>query len=289
MRLETDLRTCSLRSPVSSVQPWRLALSMNRVLLILATVFVLHLVSCSKEPLLPLPSAIGPSPSGFRGSFNAGGVTYRFRDTASSYSNLFGLVSLQDSQGTTLLIVDSRCYGQILEDGTVLLWREAGEKATSRVIFDSFSLAGLRPVTDPLAFAAQMRKEKMSISPLPKSEHWEISPYMKAGKHHISIPYDWSRFNETLVLADHEDFTVHHKMARAIFTFSWAQRQVEVFPQEWFNTGDYDFGYQWIAHVVRRKDGAIIGEGIRLGSFELDESNRRVKKWLAQDPFLATR
>lgn len=236
---------------------------------------------------MALKTAIGPSPSAFRNGFvSVGRVTYGFRDTATDQSKFFGLISLQDANGATLLLLERYCYAQILEDGTMLLWREVGEKDTRRIVFDNFFLTDLRPITDPLAIAAQMRQEKMAISQLAKSEHWEISSYMKAGVHPISIPYNWSRFYETLVLTDHEDFSIRNRKALAIFAFSWTQSQVAVFPQDWFNTGNYDFGYQGNAHVVRRNDGTIIGEGIRLGSFELDESNRRVKKWLSQDPFM---
>ena len=62
-------------------------------------------------------------------------------------------------------------------------------------------------------------------------------------------------------------------------------RQVEVFPQDWFNDGSYDFGYQWITRVNRRVDGSIAGDGIRLGTFELDATNRMIKRWLTSDPF----
>jgi hypothetical protein len=74
-------------------------------------------------------------------------------------------------------------------------------------------------------------------------------------------------------------------MSRAIFAFDWLHHRVEVLPQDWFNQGNYDFGYQWIIRVARRTDGTIVGDGIRLGSFELDETNRRVKNWVTRDPF----
>ena len=87
------------------------------------------------------------------------------------------------------------------------------------------------------------------------------------------------------MLADYAGPSGADKMARAIFAFDWLKSQVEVIPQDWFNTGNYDFGYQWISRVARCSDGSIVGDGIRLGRFELDETNRRIKKWLIQDPF----
>ena len=234
----------------------------------------------------PLRLAIGPSPWAFRDhSTVIGGATYRFRETAPGDSKLAGMTSLQDASGATLLVLDFHCYARMLDDATVLLWRESGEKTERRIIFDCFALSALQRVADPLATAGEIREKKLGIAPLPTSQHWEFSPRLEAGAHSLSVPHDWSRFEETLVLADCADTNGYDKMARAIFVFGWSKRQVEVFPQDWFNTGDYDFGYQWITRVARRSDGTIVGDGIRLGRFELDETNRRVKKWLNQDPF----
>ena len=234
----------------------------------------------------PLRLAIGPSPWAFGGrSIVISGVTYRFRETAPGDNKLPGMTSLQDANGTTLVVLGFYCYARILDDGTVLLWRESGEKAERRIIFDCFRLSDLRPVSDPLATASEILEKKLGSAPLPESQHWEFSPRLEAGIHSLSVPHDWSRFEETLVLSDYADADGYEKEARAIFVFNWSKRQVEVFPQDWFNTGDYDFGYQWITRVARRSDGSIVGDGIRLGSFELDETNRRVKKWLNQDPF----
>jgi hypothetical protein len=253
--------------------------------------------SCSKPPTPPQPTgqqsepqplrlAIGPSPWAFRDrSTVVGGVTYRFRETLPGDGKLAGITSLQDSSGTTLLVLDFYCYARILDDGAVLLWRESGEKAERRIVFDCFRLSSLQPVSDPRGTAADIRERKVGVAPLQSSEHWEFSPRLETGVHPLSLPHDWSRFEETLVLADHGDANGYDKMARAIFAFDWSKRQVEIFPQDWFNTGDYDFGYQWITRVARRTDGSIVGDGIRLGRFELDEGNRRVKKWLTTDPF----
>jgi len=241
--------------------------------------------SCSKTPSTPPKGVLGPSPWGFHDrSFVIGDNSYRFTETASG-GKLDGLISLQDAKGMTLLVLDFYCYLRILEDGTVMLWREAGEKSARRIVFDNFSLSSLRPLSDPLVTAANMREEKVGLASLPVSQHWELSPYLVAGGHSISIPFDWSRFEETLVLADHADTGNPDKMARAIFAFNWTERKVEVFPQDWFNNGKYDFGYQWITRVERRSDGSITGQGIRLGRFELDETNRRVKKWVIEDRF----
>lgn len=218
-------------------------------------------------------------------STKAGGLAYRFRGTAPDDGKLAGLTSLQDAEGNTLLILDFQCYARILDDGTILLWRETGEKESKRIVFDSFPLSSLQRIADPLAAAAQLRESKLGVAPLPSSQHWEFMPRLDAGVHQLSPPHDWSGFEETLVLADHADSNGYDKMSRAIFAFDWRTRQVEVLPQDWFNNGNYDFGYQWVTRVARRSDGSIVGEGIRLGTFELDSTNRNIKMWTRENPF----
>jgi hypothetical protein len=56
--------------------------------------------------------------------------------------------------------LDSYCYAQILEDGTMLLWRQSGKRETRRIIFDKFSLAALRPISDPLAIQPKCDKRR---------------------------------------------------------------------------------------------------------------------------------
>jgi hypothetical protein len=59
-----------------------------------------------------------------------------------------------------------------------------------------------------------------------------------------------------------------------------------IIPQDWFNEGAYDLGYQWVTRVARLPgSGDIVGEGIRLGLFRLDPSGRQLAEWLAEDVF----
>lgn len=244
------------------------------------------LASSQRSDLKPLRLAIGPSPWAFcNRSAVVQGITYRFRDTTLADKTLAGMTSLQDASETTLLLLDFGCYARILDDGTVLLWRQSGENEACRIVFDCFHLSSLRPVSDSQTTAAEIRQRKLGTAPLHSPQHWEFSSRLEAGVHGFSLPYDWTRFEETLVLADHDRANGYEKMARAIFAFDWRKQQVQVFPQDWFNEGNYDFGYQWITRVARCANGCIVGDGVRLGRFELDETNRRVKNWLTSDPF----
>lgn len=65
-----------------------------------------------------------------------------------------------------------------------------------------------------------------------------------------------------------------------------ASGATRVAPQDWFNQGPYDFGYQWITRMARLPDvGEIVGEGIRLGVFRLDSPCRQIAECLVTDTF----
>jgi len=51
----------------------------------------------------------------------------------------------------------------------------------------------------------------------------------------------------------------------------------QLYPQDWFNSSDLDFGYQWITRVARDpQTGRVHGERFRPKPFELDESLRQL-------------
>src|SRR5262249_39298297 len=233
----------------------------------------------------PIRLVIGPSPWGFRNrSISVHGLKYHFRETAPGDSRLGGFTSVRDSECKSLLILAFYNSWRVLDDGHALVWRESTDRGNRRIIFDSFLLSSLQIVSDPLSLASHIREQTLGVAPLPSSEHWEFSCQLDAETHLFPLPYNWSCFEETLVLADHAE-PKENQAARAIFAFDWNTHRVRVFPQDWFNTGDYDLGYQWITRVWRCSDGGIMGEGIRLGRFELDRTNRYVKTWLILNPF----
>jgi hypothetical protein len=50
---------------------------------------------------------------------------------------------------------------------------------------------------------------------------------------------------------------------------------LRLYPQDWFNDGRVDLGYQWVTRVARDPEtGRIHGDGIRIDPFSLDDSMR---------------
>lgn len=205
---------------------------------------------------------------------------------------LAGLTRLITPQGATVLFLDFGCYVQQLSDDRILIWYEVNKSSDLKrlIVFTILSLQKLQAFEDPQTAASTMRKEKRRTSYRGGDPQlFEFVTAIEAGEHMLLTPAAFSGLKEQLVLADFgpgEALSNHYdKMFRAIFAFDFSRKRVLVFPQKWFNEGNYDFGYQWITRVQRDMDGSIIGEGIRLGVFQLDATATQIKAWLVEDVF----
>jgi len=237
-------------------------------------------------PLQPIRLSVGPSPWAWRDRSHVMGESrYRFRDLGEE-GDLSGVTTVLNEQDQVILLLDFNLYARFLDDGRVLLWWEDGDKDQKEIAFASFAFSSLKPIEDPVDSATRMRTEKAKIAGLDGIAIHRFHCFLGAGSHSVSAPTEWKDFEETLVLADHAPGSNGYDvMHRALFVFDWITSRVTVIPQDWFNNGKYDFGYQWVARIARTKSGRLIGEGIRLGTFELDDSGREVKRWLSQNPF----
>lgn len=105
-----------------------------------------------------------------------------------------------------------------------------------------------------------------------------VGAVMDVGEYEHDFPPALRHVREILVLAPSPELR--------LLVLRPHVNRVEVIPQDWFNQGDFDFGYQWVTRVVREpKTGSIVGEGMRMGVFQLDESGRQVSRWLIEDRF----
>lgn len=234
----------------------------------------------------PVRLSVGPSPWAWRDrSHLMGGRRYRFRDLGQE-GNLSGVTTILNEQDQVILLLDFNLYARFLDDGRVLLWWEDGDKDQKEITFASFAFSSLKPIKDPVISATRMRAEKAKTAGLDGIATHRFRCFLGSGSHPVSAPAEWKDFEETLVLADYAPGSNGYDvMHRALFVFDWITSRVTVIPQDWFNNGKYDFEYQWVARIARTESGRLIGEGIRLGTFELDDSGREVKRWLSQNPF----
>lgn len=236
----------------------------------------------------PIRLAVGPSPWAWRDrSHITGGSRYRFREL-SPEPNLAGITKVINDNEEILLLLDFQIYARFLDDGRMLMWWEESSDGHRQIAFTQVRLSDLPSISAPTDAAKAMREKKSMVSGVPYGSILRFNSLLDAGRHEIDSPSSWADFEETLVLGEHANGgNGYDSMHRAVFVFNWLKRSVTVLPQDWFNSGSYDFGYQWIARIARTKSGKLIGEGIRLGTFELDDEGRNVKRWFTQNPFHA--
>ncbi len=245
--------------------------------------------------------AQGPSPWYLRGTkieTAAGTLTW------AGYGKdpvLAGISRLQTSKNNSVLLLDYYCYVRPLAGGRLLVWcehnRETDDRGTNPFVhFDIIEIHSLKPILDHRGEAERMRKEKRRrfFVGTPLAEFTCFTTLPPGMCRLDGVPSLFKEVEETLVLADYccegAGSNTSNQMCRAIYAFNFLAAQVEVSPQDWFNKGGYDFGYQWITRVARdSRTGRIVGEGIRLGSFRLDISARNVEEWLVSDSFYGPR
>jgi hypothetical protein len=109
---------------------------------------------------------------------------------------------------------------------------------------------------------------------------------MNAGLNRFVFPTPFEILPEILVLGDNSSIS-GTSIKRTIYCLRPREGCIEVLPQDWFNSGDFDFGYQWITKVVRDSNsGRIVGTGIRLKTSFLMKAAGKLRRSLT-DP-LAT-
>ena len=235
---------------------------------------------------MEIDAPIGPSPWTWRGrEFRTSDDVFSVKQF-SERDKIHGASKLVDSAGRVRLLFGFQCYAWFRSDGEILFWWEQRDNETPRIEFRSTNLRALEVISDPVVSARRMQKEKVQVLGLNSTHEFSQSLMPPGSEIRIEVPDAWKIYDETLVLADMMDGSnFFDKMSRAIYSFDWKTKKVRVIPQDWFNRGSYDFGYQWIARVARTEEGKIIGEGVRLGTFELSEDGRSVARWLTTNPF----
>ena len=65
----------------------------------------------------------------------------------------------------------------------------------------------------------------------------------------------------------------------ALMVANPVQGSIRLYPQDSFNDGQEDLGYQWVTRVAREpRTGRIWGDGIRINPFILDDTLRKLAR-----------
>lgn len=208
-----------------------------------------------------------------------------------------GTAVLRALDGSSILAVSMYSYAQSIDRGRLLVWNAASVEtgglldATAVVRFRIINLDACIPIQSIEAACLELVSHRMPVfSNGGVIASTEIPIALLEGEHTHEFPAAMVAIPEVFVLVDGNVNLRRPTRNESVDVRLWvlkpAAAKVQVISQDWFNSGNFDFGYQWVTRVARDPStGRIVGEGVRLGAFVLDESGRHVERWLIEDVF----
>jgi len=226
-----------------------------------------------------LDSAPGPSPWYLRAGKPAV-PGYKWAAAGDS-SQTAGATVLSGRDGT-VLILDFHNYVLPVDPETLLVWHQHGVETglTPPVVLRIFRLPDLRPLEGDLEeLCGSMRRSgapfMASSSPLCE---FPVPTTAASRRLRQTFPDQLRHIEELLILCHSsavEASPTWELNNLALLVARPSEGTYELFPQDWFNSANLDYGYQWVTRVARDpRTGRIHGEGVRISPFVLDETLR---------------
>jgi hypothetical protein len=180
-----------------------------------------------------------------------------------------------------ILLINSGAPFYVLSETELLFWYQ--EKAQNKspssalrmLVVDLLKLA---PITDNLnRVVKNMNDEGKTLYFLGDSQTaCELSTTTIDKPMAYSFPKPIAYLNEILVPCHSSAIGEHNyydKANLALLIIQPSKSRYQIFPQDWFNNGAFDFMYQGITNFERNlKTGKIHGEGSRIPPFILDST-----------------
>lgn len=118
----------------------------------------------------------------------------------------------------------------------------------------------------------------------PPLAEFEVSAELADGMHPFEFPEEFRHIPELLVVSSTPS-TKPDSSSVSVFVLYPHAGLIEVLPQRWFTPMKFDTGYQWIARVARDPEShRIVGDGVRIGTFELSDDGRELRRWIEEAP-----
>ena len=108
----------------------------------------------------------------------------------------------------------------------------------------------------------------------------EVLVTLGPGMHKIEVPPELATVDELIVPTSYKAMS-NDDPAFALFVFYLQAGLVEVLPQKWFTSAQYEVGKQWISRAARDPEShRIFGECFGAGTFLLEEDGCTLSEWL---------
>jgi hypothetical protein len=195
-----------------------------------------------------------------------------------------GITYLVNPQNNIVLILDMYFYIKPLESEKILVWNVEPDALKGETIhLYMFDLSQMKNIPEGKEYTRNLRPERRRIAfASGLINTCSFSTQLANGNNDIQVPEEIKPCGEILVIANNSQET--GKPHYCIFDFDFNNSNVNVLPQDWFNNGNYDYGYQWICRIARiPSNRQIIGDGIRLGRFLLNSKANDVSEWLQKE------
>jgi hypothetical protein len=106
---------------------------------------------------------------------------------------------------------------------------------------------------------------------------------LQEGTHPFSFPEELQSVEE-LLIATALPSTAADESSLAVFVLYPHAGLIEVLPQRWFTPRKFELGQQWVSRVARDPEShRIVGEGVRIGTFELTDDGKDVRRWIQKE------
>lgn len=195
--------------------------------------------------------------------------------------------------GTTILQRDNNeCLGIVktytyllpaIGNDKFLVWvRQTNDSGPLKIEISLFDCEGLDVIKDSERLVLELKEKKdiyFQFNSKPKST---ISLKIDSSAQEIcyTFPEDFQFFEDFCVISEvnglykNSNSNWHNT---AIIILSPKNNKLHVYPQDWFNKSNCDFGYQWITRAAKNEEtGLIHGQGIRIDDFVLNSTNRQI-------------
>ena len=198
------------------------------------------------------------------------------------------------SSGKTLLlgsngpvaVLNFYNYVMALDSSSLLIWHQAWSESgvTEPVRLLLVHPARLTPLPSDLDRVYETMNEHRTAIQLGGQPTAEIclSTTNCADERQANFPVQLRSVEELLILCHSSGIATGAAGERgdsALLVAHPPTSAYRLYPQDWFNSGGRDYGYEWITCVVRDlSTGRVHGEGIRIAPFVLDDSLRCLRR-----------
>lgn len=197
-------------------------------------------------------------------------------------------ITLNDNQKNCLGVIEIYSYILPSEDNqSFLIWNRSLEKVIGlqTITIKYYETNKLTAIENKSKKIFEIKKEKLPyyFNTEPTAEFsFKFNPNETEMK--IEFPEEFKKFKHCLLITELENLYYNPNPNNfwhntTILELNLEHGFVYNYPQDWFNKGNGDFGYQWITRAIRNpRTNLIEGQGIRISDFILDNTNRQLKK-----------